>query len=582
MEFILISSPDIAAHTAAMRNRLMTAPLLTAVDGPLGFFDLGTLFVAANGHQTNDTTTLCYDGYGISHHMAFSSGCAAGLPIATANAYLDACLDPVNSNDLRGVFALMRFNPHTKAFTVAPDPLAHYPIFICGLGETLIVSNSYYLIQHALGAMGLNLTRSSKMAATYSAFGLDPSNRTGFREVALLPAGQVITGIGPNWRLVASARRPNLKTKTYSELLTMTAARLCENINAIKKTARDQTIQIALDGGLNSRLLLSAATAAGVKGLETHSHLGRSQDIETGTAVETARKNVFSAQGVPCVPMKTACAGRRRNLFRLQIAEKSGQAKCELPALPKGLVWSNPIKAMQKISSNDPIYGACLAAYWQAGSNRHKKMAAKWAYHICGKMGSLQPLYQKSFLRTATSALIKELADYSAASDSDTHVDFASYLERKNKGIFMRLENMTNGAFDPLLDPTIESVFRKLPTFQKTKADFIGDLIEKMESLSADVRAVKIKNDNTGPKPDVDPNMEDVLQALPDLAALANALPANHEVWQSFHRTKLMAVLNDKQFFLKNRTKTTQLMTILQTFIWAAAAEDTTGVDTLL
>jgi len=582
LEFILISSPDIAGRSEGIRKKLMHAPLLASVDGPLGFFDLGGFFVAANGHRTNETTTLCYDGFGIGKHTAFSSGCSAALSIDTANAYLDACLDPVNTNDLRGVFALMRFNPHTKAFTIAPDPLAHYPILICGFGETLIVSNNCYLIQQAVGAMGHPLTRSSKMAATYSAFGIRPSNRTGFREIAHLPAGKVVTGIGPNWRLVSTAHQPDLNVATYDELLAITADRLCDGIAAISKTARDQTFEIMMGDGQSSRLLLSAANAAGLKSFEVQNLAGQSLDAVSDTPVGAARKNVFCKQGVPCMPMKNALANRYRNLFRLQFVEKFGQKEEGDSALPKSLVWSNPIKAMQKVSSNDPIYGACIAAYFKAGSSAHKKMAAKWAYHTCEKMGSLQSLYKKSFLRTAASALIKELAEYSANSHEDTRVGFARYMQRKNKGVLMRLENMTNGAFDPLLDPTIESAFGKLTSFHKNKAEFIDDLIEKLESLSGKAHAEQLKKDNTVSKTLTDLNIEAARQALPELAALAHALPANHEVWQYFQRKKLLAALKDKQFFLKNRKRTAQLITILQTFIWAAAAEDTAGVDTLL
>lgn len=582
MEFVLISSPDIAGRSEGIRKKLMNAPLLASVDGPLGFFDLGGLFVAANGHRTNETTTLCYDGFGIGKHTAFSSGCSAALSIDVANAYLDACLDPVNTNDLRGVFALMRFNPHTKAFTIAPDPLANYPILICGLGETLIVSNNCYLIQQAVGAMGHSLTRSSKMAATYSAFGIRPSNRTGFREIAHLPAGKVVTGIGPNWRLVSSAKQPDLNVTTYDDLLAITADRLCDGIAAISKTARDQTFEIITGDGQNSRLLLSAANAAGLKGFEVQDLAGQPLNVRSVTPVGAARKNVFCAQGVPCVQLKNALASRRRNLFRLQFAEKFVYEEEGNSALPKSLIWSNPIKAMQKISSNDPVYGACITAYFQAGSNAHKKMAAKWAYHICGKMGSLQSLYKKSFLRTAASALIKELAEYSVTFDEDTNVDFSRYMERKNIGVLMRLENMTNGAFDPLLDPTIESAFGKLPSFHKNKADFIDDLIEKLENFSVEAHAVKIKKNKAVSKTVTDPDMKAVMHALPELVALAHALPANHEVWQYFQRKKLLVTLKDEQFFLKNRKRTAQFLSILQTFIWAATAEDTTGVDTLL
>lgn len=586
MEFILISSPNIAERAATIRNQLTSAPLIAAVDGPLGFFELGGgLLIAANGHQTNETTTLCYDGFSINKRAAFSPGCAAGLPIDIANAYLDACLDPINSNDLRGVFALMRFNPHTKAFTVAPDPLAHYPIFICGLGETLMVSNNCYLIQHALAAIGHKLSRSSKLAATYSAFGVGPARRTGFREIAVLPAGQVVTGIGPNWRLVSAAKQPKLVNRSYSELLDLAADRLCESVSAVAKTARDQTLQLSLDDEPGSRLLLAAAKAVGVKGLEIQAPENHPKGTDAANFIDAARRYVFRAQGIPSIPgipAQTQESGRTRGLFQILNPSSYPSKQWNSSNKPKGIFWSNPLTAMQKTSSNDPIYGPCLSAYLHAGSDGHRKIAAKWAYQICGQMGPLQSLYQKSFLRAATHRLIEELSEYIAENPAATPTAIANSLRRRDIGIFMQQENMSHGAFDPLLDPAIQSIFRSLPDIQKTEVDFISDLTEKLEGMSTEAQPAKVKLNDRRSNAVCNIEIEHAQQVLPDLISLANALPSNHEIWQYFHRKKLLAALKNNRFFLKSPRRATHILAILHTFIWAAAAEDKTGVETLL
>ncbi len=641
MDFLLISSPDIAESTAAIRKRLMTAALMSPIDGPLGFFELGGLFVAANGHQSNDTTTLCYDGFGIGVRTAFSSGCAATLPISTANTYLDACLDPVNKSDLRGVFTLMRFNPHTKAFTVAADPLSLYPVFICGLSETLIVSNNCYLIQQAVNAMGLTLTRSSKAAATYCARGVGLGNRTGYREIALLPPEQLVTGIGPNWRLVSAAKLPELDVVSYDELLNLAAERLRSSIRAVVKAGRDQIIQFSMDGGLHSRLIMATAMAEGVPSLklslstdrlgdqEIVRHLASKcgaevaldpqEEVTATTAVGVARKTTFRAQGLQCFPQTFPKISREKRIFRIQTAEQLGRTKHLSSGVPKGLFWSNPLTAMTKISSNDPVYSACLAAYSGGFTNRRRKIAAKWAYQICSLGRSTQSIYQKPFLRAITNTVIDEMT----ASSSAVEQMGADYVyadqHRRERGLQLRQENLACGVFDPFADPFFHNIFKKLTILGKTEAEFLVNLIENLagseilkipfavDVLNGDagdalVKTLKVNKKklirasvnflasevggltvNIGPEETnvTDPYSATAKQILPELSALVAALPVGHECWQYFRREKLLAALKDETVFLKNQAGAILILQLLQTFIWTALAEDKTGVETL-
>jgi len=615
----------------------MAAPLMSSVDGPLGFFDLGGLFVAANGHQSNDTTTLCYDGFGIGPHTAFSSGCSATLSIAAANSYLDACLDSVNKSDLRGVFALMRFNPHTKAFTVAADPLSEYPIFICGLGETLIVSNNSYLIQHAVNAIGLKLTRSSKAAATYCAQGVGRRNRTGYREVALLPPGQLITGIGPNWRLVSSAKLPELDVISYDALLNLASKRLCESLATIVKAGRDQNIELCLDGGLHSRTLLSAAVASKISNLKlSHTSL-RPGDHEiarrlaskvgaelissahenggaTTDAIDTARKAVFRSQGLPNFPLVPPKLSRQKNVFRIKAARHIGCTKQTPSKNPKGLFWSNPLAAMRKFSSNDPIYSACLTAYSGALTNQQRKTAAKWAYQICSLGGPMQSLFQKPFLRDITNAVIDEIAASSSTTEPvDPDATNADKF-RRERGLQMRQENLACGVFCPFADPVFSNFFEIAKRIGKTEWEFLIDLNQKLAGsevlkipFAVDVlngsagdylasllkinkkKLIRASTDISefGANIDLDeaiasaPYLAEATQVVPDLRALAAALPASHECWQYFRRDKLLTALKERSFILKNQEGPTLVLQLLSTFIWAASAEDKTGIETL-
>ena len=642
MDFLLISSPDIAASVGAIRKRLMSAPLMSPVDGPLGFFDLGGLYVAANGHQSSDTTTLCYDGFGIGKRTSFSSGCAATLSIDTANTYLDACLDPVNNCDLRGIFALMRFNPHTKAFTIATDPLAQYPIFICGLGDTLIVSNNCYLIQQTVNAMGLTLTRSSKAAATYCAQGIGLGNRTGYREIALLPPKQLVTGIGPNWRLVPAAKLPAHDVMQYGALLHLAAERLGSSIKAVIKAGRDQNIQFSINGGVRTRLIMAAAMAEDVSGLNLSLSSHRPGDLKiarqltskfdaqltidrqdeaTGTtnAVGAAHRIAFRTQGLPCFPQALSKTSREKGVFRVQTAEPSGRTKHVSSDAPKGLFWPNPLAAMTKFSSNDPVYSACLAAYSGGFANKERKIAAKWAYQICCLDSTAQSIYQKPFLRAITSAAIDEITTSIATVERLGPNHIYADRRRRESGLQSRQKNLTCGAFDPLADPVFSNIFKNLVILGKTEAEFLIDLIEKLAGKellkipfavdvlsgdAGDALASKLKinkkklirssvdflAETTGKLPvnigleettDANPQSVTARQALPDLRALISALPASHECWQYFRRDKLLIALRDDAVFLRDQSGTALVLQLLQTFIWAASAEDKIGVETL-
>lgn len=615
---------------------------MSPIDGPLGFFEFSGLFVAANGHQTNETTTLCYDGFGIGGSTSFSSGSAASLPIEAANAYLDACLDPVNNNALRGVFALMRFNPHTKAFTVAADPLAHYPIFICGLGNTLIVSNSCYLIEQTVLAMGLALTRSSKLAATNCALGAGFGNRTGFREIALIPPGQLVTGIGPNWRLVTVAKQPELAATTYGELLDLAADRLTDSMSAIAKSGRDQNVHIKLDDGIYSRVLLAAAVGADVPNLKISyseqlsaaSAIVRQlaekfgadlasqesdNNLDDADAVDTARIQAFRSQGLPNLPHASQKMTRTKSMFRVQTHDASLRYGRLSQTGPKALFWSGPIAALRKFSSNDPIYGACLAAYWKAGTGNLAKVAAKWTYQICSLSATRHSLFHKRFLREATNSIIEQM-QAAGGQTSTLGQDYVQHdSERRNLGLQLRQGNLLRGAFDPLIDPVLNSIFKRLPELHKTEAGFIVDLIDQMggremteipfalnvldggagNALAAKLGVSKkrlmresakvLANPASALSADIGLDQTNNFHGqrktakyiLPELAALAAALPANHECWQYFRRDNLLAALEDQTMFLNDGTGTTLLSDLLQAFIWAASAERKVGVENL-
>lgn len=646
MEFLLISSPNLEeAHAAALRKALSAAPLLAPVDGPLGFFDHQELFVAANGHQSTDIVTVCTDGHGIAGDFAFSAGCGAHLPIDKAGAYIDACLDKANGSDLRGVFTMMRFNPHTKAFTVVTDPLSQYPVLLCPLGPTMIVSNSAYLIEAAASALGHRPTKSARTGAYEAAFGIGAGVGTGHREVILLPHGKLITGLGPNWRIVDAAPQTITQGLSYGELLALSADRLTESVQAIAKSARGAPPVFDLTGGLDSRLVFAAAVAAGIDDLTVFSggaddstdkciaHLiGKTYGARRAalpgnhagnpvTHQTLAKRAVFRQQGMSNL-YRYALGSLRTPALR-RVRGGGGEGLRTFGALPSGLFWCNPIDRLLRVSRGEPVYNACLSAYWASPLNRRRKEAVRWALRYCDSPRSHHRLYRPAFLRGATRHMIDSLQRTSRGSTSMGTDLYLADRSRRHFGYLSRTLNLSCGAFEPLLDPVLVAAADALPLEERAAGMLTFDLIERLAgrdmlkipfaagSLApplrrALARRLKVKphalvappgtlaaleeNDIDG---GTDANLEGegappaglgpVAQALwhnrDYFLVLAAALPKNAECWQYFARDTLIKSLKADDYFLRNETTATRGLRIMHTLMWVAGELDPIGIE---
>lgn len=504
MEFLVISSPHLEGHGKTLRQQLAVTPLLADVDGPLGFFDEGGLFVAANGHQSDDISSVCFDGHAVEGNKAYATGNATAPSLPTANRYIDECLGPSNSCTMRGVFSFMRFNPHTKAFTIVNDPLSLYPVFICGLGETLLAGNSILLLEKALLALGHRLTRTSKSGAMEAAFGCGAGTRTGFREVALLPPGKLVTGIGPNWRLVETAPWASPEGRSYQDQLSIAADRLCDTVGAIAGSARDQQLMFDLTGGLDSRLVFAAAVAADVPDLSifaggtaasedkqiahllaaqykaAEASLPANHTGEPPDATELAKRAAFRQQGSSNLHNYALGRGRMGNLFRVRGSGGELLRTFTAPPAANNLFWQEPLKNIARISGSEPVHAASLAAFLDGISSQEQRSAARWAYTLCQSPPSHHQHYRRAFLREGTRSVIQQLREH-AASAPTMGMDF--YLKdraRRHFGFLSRGLGLAYGAYDPLMDPVLLQAAASLPWDKRAQGTFVFDLMEKL------------------------------------------------------------------------------------------------------
>lgn len=626
----------------------MKAPLLTDVDGPLGFFDHGQLFIAANGHQSDDIGTVCVDGFGFTEDFAFASGAGIGLPMKRATSYIDGCLDKINQSDLRGVFAMLRFNPHTKAFTVVTDPLSLYPLYIFTVGTLLVVSNSCYLIDVAARTLGYPVQRESRTIATRTLFDTSASLGTGYAGVIQLAHGKLVTGLGPNWRLVDAAVPAVANSANYETLLDQAAERLTNSVAAAAKCATSGNLYFDLDASPYSRLLLAAAEASGIDQPKVTfssddqcrstrlvaSHAGAHQvappsnwgngEVPIATIL---KRGLYRSQAL-CTDFSGNNLGsmRLRGLMGLTALSAPLFQAIATPKKQRGLFWRMPIAATQKISNNDPLYGACLSGYWLGALHEKRRTSAKRAYQTAMRSAAIQTLFRPAFLRNETARIIKAFAQQSGSGIGEGLGFFMQNQSRAKLGGIARAKNLAWGALDPLCDPVLVAAEMALSPSDRYSGKLIFDLIEKLggrqyleppfssdsisriegkalaRRLGVSEKAV-IASQKSNPKlpsaelattghfsiagigdtPDNLGNLGRVLWLSKDyLRLLANAMPQDQECWNYIARDRLLRAIKHDTFFMRNESEAEIVLQLFGILMWSAGEIDPASIDTLL
>ena len=502
MEFFVASSSEVAVKAAVISDALRTAQRLASVDGPLHFVNLGGSLIAAPGGKKVENAAMCWDGHGISGKRAFSSAIHDSFPAESAEKYINACLGAKLNSDMRGIFALLRFNPNVNAYTICLDPLSQYPLYVCIIGKTLLASTSCYLIEVAATALGHVLTRTPKTGAFEAAFGLGAGDETGYAEISFLPKDYLITCAGQNWRFVKSslAGQPD---DDYQTLLDKGAGRLTDAVAAISSSFTGSDIVFDLTGGIDSRIVFSAAVAAGIQkptlfsgGPDTSPDkriayaLGQKFDARATdfpgnfdktplTPVALARRAVFRQQG--CSNNFVYGLGTRRLKHFVRIRGGGGELLRSFVDPPKAsLFWRAPIEGLKKISRSDPVYLFVLNAYWRGLNDKTIRAAVPWTKRYCESPPSHQRFYRRDFLLNGTKAVLAAMAKDGASSNT---IDIDFYLEDRCRRHFAFMSqglNQAYAAFEPLFDPVLVAAANALPMAERAAGKLAFDLIERL------------------------------------------------------------------------------------------------------
>ncbi len=504
MEFIIISSPTIKASSPGIAKQLNSAPRITPIDGPLNAIITDSTLFASSGLQSLHGQYISWDGHGVVGTTAFSSGAELPLSVEQANNYLNTCLGSSGNTDMRGVFVYATFDKRTSEFNVALDPLSQYPLFLFTSGDTLITSNNVYLIEAVASYMGHSLTRSPEAGAFEAAFGVGAGQKTGFKQISLLPHGHMIAGNSTKWQIKKAQMPDYKKGYDYQQLLRLSVERLKNYMKALQQSSGNSRLLFDLTGGQDSRICFAAALAAGLPDIAIFS-AGDDIDPDKRIAYQIAQKFGAKVGNYPENHDSQTISAKQRsqtavfrqqghsNLYHYQLGNVRLEGVCrvrgsagELTRCFKdnpskySLFWEAPWKHIKQLLRSDTAYKAVLQIYWATFGSSNNKMASRWAYKYCNIPQSYQRLFHKQFIRSATHQL---QADIAKAAETAQTMGTDIYLKDRAKrhfGYMSRGLNMTCGAFDPLYDPVILAAADALPETERANARLSFDLIEAL------------------------------------------------------------------------------------------------------
>lgn len=428
MEFLLISSPELTSAPPSMGALLADVPLRNPHQPRLKFYGFDGLFLASNEMTADEVSAIGFDGSAIDDNRAYNSFLNSPPSHSKMASFLDGSMDSENKSSLRGIFCTVRVNPHTRAFNIATDPISAYPILICGFGETLIVSNNINLIETAVYAFGLSLTRTSKSLVMAMGFGMPLGNRTGFREVSLLPPGKMITGLGPNWRILDQAPSALPSCEAKQDYLEQLTARAKHNLSVCRKLLGTETVTHRTS---NPDLASLLPAATGIDMPADHSE---------------ALWRIRNTSGV--APLSAEELGRPFGVPTLSAAYDTSLTLLGQKPRSRSLFWRAPFTNLLAFSNNDPVYFAALAA----SLKRQGRFTAGTALEMARQNLPQQSLLKRPFLRMGMEALIDQIQQTIDIIATNRPTGIAA-AHIRSETIALTTENHSAPVFAPFVDP---------------------------------------------------------------------------------------------------------------------------------
>lgn len=528
MEFVLISSPELQGGTQSLGPMLSEVALRDATQPTLKFYAFDGLFLASNEMMADDVSAIGFDGSAIDNNRAYNSTLQRSPAHAQLANYLDSTMDSENTSALRGNFCAVRLNPHTRAFNIATDPMSAYPIVICGFGDTLIVSNNVELLVTSVTAFGLSLTRSSKALVMGLALGVTTGNRTGFREVAKLPPGKLITGLGPNWRIIDQAPPALPQSSDSKTFVSALCERLDHNLSACKQMLDETT---TIHTSAHSDLLPA---------------LGTNHNAPT-TPADDAEQRWRIKHAIGSALLTDDCLLRPYGSPTLSALFDFSMLGAGKHAKSRSLFWKTPLKSMIAFSNSDPLLFAALSAKYKRGHST----VATLALRMARRRTLAQSVVRRSFLRQSMELLMDELHKQSSPATGHAASVVNSALFRQ-EAMILAADNHKAPVFAPFLDPWLSaSAWRRTGLELETPA-VLRSIIKTMSKQTPKPPAIT--------RPSSSELRMEALNACQSLSARA-------ECWTYLDRRKTLNMLQSES----QAAETTQVHSdLLQVLRWAA------------
>jgi len=450
------------------------------------------------------TARYFWDGHGICGGQVFSSGTKLTPAAADFERYFLASSGESRTDDTRGIFCGLKVDIETERWSLVLDPLSQYSLFIHEADGLFVASNSVYLIEAVVKALGQNLTRSASVACYEASCAIGAGERTGFEEISLLPFGAVLEGKSGEWNIRHSRYQAVPPSLSYPELLDHCASRLTNYMSALEKAATGGALLFDLTGGLDSRVCFAAAIGAGIKSpnffvggnegdddLYVARHLARQFGAKEGNfpenctepaiaANEMARRAAFQQQGHSTLYHYALGKARLSNVLRVRGGGGEMLRSHQGSISSNNLFGDRPKRLLKRFFKGDPLYRQALREYWSGFSDSNLRYAARWAFKTSNYFMGQQALYTQDYRKEAIRSLT---SDYQRHGRHVQSMGMDLYLKdrmRRHFSYVSRAMNFSLGAFEPLFDPYILAAAEALPWEERVSGKLIFDLIEKM------------------------------------------------------------------------------------------------------
>lgn len=165
----------------------------------------------------------------------------------------------------RGCYILVR-NGEDGTVRIESDPLAMFPVFVYDKGGVTAVATSSLLLEFALDALGVPLTRNNTLSGYMVTLGNGYDGVTAFDDVRILAAGETMEIDRDNRSRYRTTHVGHFlySKQSFDDLLDEAVHEIQSNVEAISKLPVERRI-CALTGGMDSRLVVAAILHAGLQ-----------------------------------------------------------------------------------------------------------------------------------------------------------------------------------------------------------------------------------------------------------------------------------------------------------------------------